>query len=153
MEQTWKSSMRASISDVLGTMFYSPVEFDDETPQENIAGHFFSEDYIFCKIVVSQDLSLSVFAAISKESLKEISADFTGNYDVSDQDCSETFKEMLNMICGGALANSYGDSDFKLGIPKIVSLSSLKKEIDTQKDGKTFLKGDLLNGEIMVVTF
>ena len=152
MDQKWKESMKASISEVLSTMFYSPVEFEQDTSMEEIEAFFSSEDVVVCKIEISAEVVIKIFAGVSSSALDEMSIDFTGKEEITKEDSEGTFKEMLNMICGGALADTFGNSEFKLGIPQIVEPGFVKKDLKGDLKTKIILKGNLLNGEIGVVT-
>lgn len=152
MDQTWKNSMRGSISEVLGTMFFSPVDFDDSASSSDIFSKFKSSGFIKCMISISGEISTKVLLAIPKDTLEEMSADFTGKNEVNDEDVNGTLKEMLNMICGEALAESYGDKDYVLGIPEIIDNDLAEKCLKENSDAMTLLKGNLLNGEIAVIS-
>lgn len=152
MEQKWMDSMKDSISEVLGTMFYSPVEFEKNKKIEDINSFFSRSDVVICRINVSGGIDIAVFTGIEETTLREMAMDFTGKFELTEEDSHGTFKEMMNMICGGALADSYGDSEFKLGIPEIVSEDLYKKSVESEGKEAAVLKGNLLNGEIAFIT-
>lgn len=140
--------MKDSIFEVLSTMFFTPVEFDENALPEDIFDFFNQENSNICKIKIEGENGIILYGVLTKESIYDLARDFTCKDDVSESDCEGTFKEIFNMICGGVLASSHFGSDHRLTIPEVVSKEVFLKEIEKYKEEKIFLKGLLLNGEL-----
>jgi len=144
--------MKDSISEVLSSMFFSPVEFDENCTLNDAVSFFKPKNVVISKISVSGDVSLILYSAFLFQSLEELTKDFTGREKVEEQDCMETFKEMLNMIIGSVLADCYKGNDYRLNIPEILNYSSFINEYKSSKENKDFIKVNLLNGEAVFLT-
>ncbi|MGM0417177.1 MAG: chemotaxis protein CheX [Thermodesulfobacteriota bacterium] len=152
MKQNWNRLMKDSISEVLSSMFFSPVEFDENCSLNYAVPFFKSKSTVISEISVTGDVNVKLYSAFLYKSLEELTKDFTGREKVGGNDCMETFKEMLNMIIGSVLADCYKGSDYRLNIPEILNYSSFINEFQSVKENTDLIKVNLLNGEAVFLT-
>lgn len=132
MMKELKSAMTASISDVLETMFYMPLECDDAV-RRNLKELFDQSDLRFCRLDFSGKLSGRFIMMIPESLLVTMAADFMGEdtRTIKRQHSDGIIKEVLNMVAGHMFSNMDSKSEFKLGIPEIVDdpdvIASLKQ--------------------------
>jgi len=127
--KTLTSAMKASISDVLETMFFLPLELSDDAQFEKwwASGR---KDLLVAKLCFKGPVSGTFFFFIPKDLGLSLAANFMGEEegDVSREQVEDTVKEILNMISG----NSFGTWDdqqvFDLGIPKIVHFEEAERD-------------------------
>lgn len=120
------SAMKHSISDVLETMFFLPVDFSDfvsiktlwDSEKDNILAAGLNFDGPFsggCVFYIPEPLAES------------ITADFMGKgkEDISFDEIKETVKEMINMITGNLFSLYDPEAVFSLGVPEQVDLDDV----------------------------
>ena len=123
------SAMKASISDVLETMFFLPLELSDDVPFEKWWSSC-RKDLLVAKLCFNGPVSGTFFFFIPKDLGLSLAANFMGEEEgaVSQEQVEDTVKELLNMISG----NSFGIWDdqqvFDLGIPEIVNFEEAEKD-------------------------
>jgi CheY-specific phosphatase CheX len=120
-KQSLMASMRASISEVMETMFFLPLEFEDG---RNVNEILRSADggTLACKLAFSGPFSgLSCFLIPAKVA-QALTANFMGQDTdrVTEEQMAGTVKEMLNMITGKGFSLYDNQAVFKLGIPEIM---------------------------------
>ncbi len=130
MKTQLMKAMKTSISEVLETMFFLPVEFG-QTAALSRAG-LDAQDTIACRLAFSGDISGHMILAAPEILVLEMAENFMGEPrdQLSREHLTGTLKEMLNMVCGNALRKTPGKTPFKLGIPDIADLSKISS--DTQ---------------------
>lgn len=115
------ATMMTSISEVMETMFYSPVEIQEQTqPLQKAMTRF--TPFKTSLIRFTGDFSGQVMLAIPVELLKEMTENFMGESEehLTDEYLSGTLTESLNMISGNGLKNLESSVPFELGIPEAV---------------------------------
>ena len=130
-------AMRASISEVLGTMFFQMVQIvnTDGTLQE-----WFAQEHplLGATLDFGGPWAGSFYLFIPVDAANSITANFLGLNagEVDEEQQNDTVKEMLNMIGGGLLSIYDQKGAFKLGIPKLIEKSDLSFENfdDLQED-------------------
>lgn len=147
-KDTLTTLMKDSIFEVLSTMFFTPVEFDETAVIDDILDSFEKEDSAICKIGIQGEYGIVLYGVLEKEAICELARDFTCKDDISASDCEGTFKEVFNMICGGVLASSHFGSDYRLTIPEIIDKELFVEELRKYTGEKIFLRGFLLNGDL-----
>ena len=108
----WEQVLKDVISEVLETMFFVMVEF-----QEHVAGGR-CFDYESEISLLDHDGSLSISLQVSQKFAGMITANFLGMEEnqVKDDDLKDSLRELANMI-GGAYNAHIGGADRQLGLP------------------------------------
>lgn len=140
MEKAAKmKAMKASISNVLETMFYQMVQIvDDECSLQ--AWFAPGQSLIGATLNFSGPSAGSFYILIPVDVANEITANFLG-LDAGEIDAgqrTDTVKEALNMISGGMLSVIDPQGAFKLEIPEMIAKDDLSH--DKLKD----LQGDVI---------
>ncbi len=106
-------AMKNSISEVLETMFFLPVDFSDTVNAEEI-------QMSVTKLDFSGPFSGSFVLFIPEELAVSLTANFLGKdkEKVSQDNVIETSKEVINMIAGSTFANLDDQAVFDLNIPE-----------------------------------
>jgi len=113
--------MKASISEVMETMFFLPFEFEDGGDVNEILRNT-DGGTLACKLAYTGPFSgLSCFL-IPVKVAKELTANFLGEDKerVTELHMAGTVKEILNMITGKAFSLYDNQAMFRLGIPEIM---------------------------------
>ena len=128
MKTQLMKAMKTSISEVMETMFFLPVEFA-QTAALSAAG-LDAQDTMACRLAFSGDVSGQVILAAPESLVREMAENFMG--EPRDQFTREhltgTLKEMLNMVCGNALRHTQASTPFALGIPEVIDLSEIAQD-------------------------
>ena len=140
------SAMKNSISDVLETMFFLPVDFDDsvsldgfwDTDKDKITAARLDFDGPlsgYCILYIPEKLSVS------------ITADFMGKEekDISNEQAMGTLMEITNMITGNAFSLYDPESVFNLGVPELVGLDDFHKDLNGSENKISISIGTLEN--------
>jgi len=121
MMKTLKTAMTTSISEVLETMFYLPVEIGEESTLIQ-SGMDMDLPNLACQLNFIGDFSGNFTLVIPKNLLEEITEDFMGESreSLEEEHLLGTLTEILNMICGNALKKIKSNIPFDLDIPKVI---------------------------------
>lgn len=122
------SAMKNSISDVLGTMFFLPVDFDDSV--SIIESWNLNKDKIIAaKLNFDGPLKGYCIFYIPEKLAVSITADFMGKGKgvISSNQMKETVKEITNMIAGNMFSLFDSEAVFNLGLPELVGLDDFHK--------------------------
>ncbi len=113
MAQEWEQVLGDVISEVLETMFFAMVEFEECGP-----GRPF--DYESQIRLINHKGRIVISLRVSEEFVRMITANFLGieEYQVKDDDLEDSLKELANMVGGGYHAR-VNDPDWQLGIPRV----------------------------------
>ena len=105
--------MKDVISEVLETMFFAMVEFDECEP-----GRPF--DYESEIHLVSDKQRIAISLRVSGEFARMITANFLGieEYQVNEDDLEDSLNELANMVGGGYHAH-INDPAWQLGLPRV----------------------------------
>ncbi len=141
MKKNLKTAMMASISNVLETMFFMPIEFDEQVDLEAV-GLIGEGKTTVCSLNFKGKFSGYFILFMPEKLLFTITENFMGmeKDEINKDHINGTVKELLNMVAGGTFTNFDDTLDFQLGIPDRIHLDSLP-----ESDQKT---GD---NEILVV--
>lgn len=120
--KTIMTAMKTSISEVMETMFFLPVEFVDEPATKQIKALKGKESKA-CRLDFSGDCSGSVFLLTPRQLLMEMAENFMGESggSIGEMLLDGTLAEAVNMMAGNALRKVKSAVPFELGIPKLVS--------------------------------
>ncbi|MEA1969224.1 MAG: chemotaxis protein CheX [Thermodesulfobacteriota bacterium] len=118
--------MKTSISEVMETMFYLPVEFKEESTlsQSKLDEN---KPNMICQLEFSGDFSGYVTLLIPEDLLFEMTENFMGESleHLENEHVEGTLTETLNMICGNALSRVDSKVPFELKIPKVIKDSKI----------------------------
>ncbi len=119
-------AMMDSTSEVMETMFYFPVEFEEESEFLNIAAMAEKEPCLACFIGFSGEFSGSFTLVMPENLLMEMAVNFLGEpeHRITHEHLTGTLTETLNMICGNALTRFTDKEPFNLELPRITSIPS-----------------------------
>lgn len=132
MKKMLMKAMMTSISEVMETMFFLPVEFDDESTLLKCSLN--KEKTIACRLTFNGDVSGSLAIVAPINLVAEMAENFMGEAKglLTDEHFSGTLTEMLNMVCGNALSKTESKVPFELSIPEEIDATQFsKKEIFT----------------------
>jgi CheY-specific phosphatase CheX len=117
--------MMTSTSEVMETMFYLPVEFQNEPAVLNGLDNF--TPHTACELKFSGDVSGRVTLVIPKDLLSEMTENFMGESrdNLKEEHLFGTLTETLNMICGNALSRVDSKIPFELDIPDMIDALKL----------------------------
>lgn len=119
MDQIWTTALRESISEVFSTMFFMVPE-EDESLAQSLAGNQArgwlegwlevtrGQDKVRVWVWAPPDLAGELAANILSLEADDISAD----------DMTDAFKEMLNMVVGRLLTVVDSKSEWRMGLPQ-----------------------------------
>ncbi len=129
MKKMLMTAMEISISEVMETMFFLPVEFGEDTPlsQSSILKN---SPILACQLKFSGDVAGSLSILAPKELVGEMAENFMGEARdlLTDEHLSGTLTEMLNMVCGNALSKTESEVPYELGIPQVIDGSKISEE-------------------------
>lgn len=121
MEKMLITAMKASISEVMETMFFMPVEFVD-VPEQSRIELLKSGPNKSCRLDFSGDCAGSITLMIPQPLLIEMTENFTGESKdtFGEEFLDGTLTETVNMICGNTLRKVVAQKPFELGIPDLI---------------------------------
>ncbi len=113
MGSEWEQVLKEVISEVLETMFFAMVEFDQSEP----GNHPF--DYESEILLFNPEGQILISLQVSEEFARMTTADFLGigQDQLKDDDIEDSMKELANMIGGGYHAR-IDDAKWELGIAR-----------------------------------
>jgi CheY-specific phosphatase CheX len=113
MTRQWESVLKDVISEVLETMFFSLVEFEEGDSGQN------SFEYESRVCLFNQAGRMEISLSVSGGFAKMLTANFLGiNEDqVGEEDIQDSLRELTNMVGGGYHVRAE-TTDYELGIPK-----------------------------------
>ena len=122
------TAMKTSISEVMETMFYLPVEFGEESTLSQ-SGMDKNKPNMVCQLEFSGDFSGCFTLLIPKDLLSEMTENFMGESreNLEDEHLWGTLTEILNMICGNTLSKLDSKVPFKLDMPKVIDDSKISQ--------------------------
>jgi CheY-specific phosphatase CheX len=124
------TAMQTSISEVMETMFFLPVEFGKEIKTINEQMKHYGPN-MACYLNFSGDISGSITLLIPKNLIDEMAENFMGTpkEKLTHNHISGTLTETLNMICGNALKKVEAKTPFELGIPKKIEAEKISPKL------------------------
>lgn len=149
MIKDMKAAMATSISDVLETMFYMPLEFEDTGDPES-RGIFDTADLRVCKLDFKGAMTGYLAMMIPETLLVSMAVDFMGEdrENISRIHTDGIIKEVVNMVLGHLLSNIDEKKDFNLGIPQILEDGTLIQSIRKQLP-ECFVLAESIEGLLM----
>jgi CheY-specific phosphatase CheX len=132
MKKILMTAMKTSISEVMETMFFLPIEFGRKATLAQCGMD--KKNTMACRLAFKGDASGSVFLLAPEGSVVEMAENFMGESrdHLTSEHLSGTLTEMLNMACGNALSKTDSKVPFELGIPEMMDRSEIsEKEVFT----------------------
>ena len=124
MEKLLKKAMQASMSEVLGTMFYMPLEFETQESLEH-SGLLKTPGMQMASLGFKGALSGTLVFLVPRDLLQAMTADFMGERVVSAEQMAGTLKEIANMVAGNTFSTYDSAKEFCLGIPELITPSRM----------------------------
>ena len=132
MKKRLMTAMKTSISEVMETMFFLPVEFGREAPLAQCGMD--KKNNLACRLVFTGDFSGCLILMAPEIMATQMAGNFMGepSESLTQDHLSGTLTEMLNMVCGNALSKIGSKVPSELGIPEMMDVSEIfEKEIFT----------------------
>ncbi|WP_033397999.1 chemotaxis protein CheX [Desulfobacter curvatus] len=125
MKKVLMTAMTNSISEVMETMFFMPVEIGPETILNNSGIDL--NTALACRLSFTGDICGNIDVISPETLVTELASNFLGESkeDLTWEQQFGTLSEMLNMVCGNALKNVKCESPYKLGLPEKITGSDL----------------------------
>jgi chemotaxis protein CheY-P-specific phosphatase CheC len=115
------TAMKISISDVLETMFFLPLDFSDATNAQELWGDE-KDQMIAAKLNFDGPFSGHAVSYIPKKLAASVTADFIGKDEksISHEHINGTVKEIINIVVGNILSNLDPKKVFNLSVPELI---------------------------------
>ncbi len=115
---------KTSISEVMETMFFMPVEFEETSDLKEITSMKKNQTKV-CRLHFTGDHSGSVTLLAPRALLAEMTENFMGEPADSfiDELLEGTLKETVNMVGGNALRKIQASRPFELSIPELIPIA------------------------------
>jgi hypothetical protein len=130
----WKPVLKDVISEVLETMFFAMVDFEDGDAGDE------SFDYASQICLFNHTGRMEISLSTSHRFAKMITANFLGiNEDqVGEDDIQDSLKELTNMVGGGYHVRT-SNTEYELGIPRAWNIAAREQaKSGTQETGLHF---------------
>ena len=141
MIQNLKKAIVTSIFEVLETMLFMIVEFDEKSAlaECNIIGQ---DKITGCMLKFTGPISGTFILWVPDDQLHSMTADFMGLAPdkLIDEHTSGTIKEVINMVAGNAFGKYDDKVEFKLGIPELLKKGNNEKMIKEKGSDEIFIK-------------
>jgi CheY-specific phosphatase CheX len=125
MKKILMTAMTNSISEVMETMFFMPVEIGPETTLNDCGIDL--DKALACRLKFTGDVSGNINIISPRPLVAELASNFLGESqdELTKEQQFGTLSEMLNMVCGNALKNVKCQTPYKLDIPEKIVASDL----------------------------
>ncbi|MDY6986641.1 MAG: chemotaxis protein CheX [Thermodesulfobacteriota bacterium] len=129
-------AMKTSISEVLETMFFLPLEFPDSERGDDLWGSEKSHG-VMSKLSFSGPIEGYFVLFVPEDVALSITGNFLGTDEksVSQEEIEGTVKEIINMIAGSTFCNYDDQAVFSLGIPVVVHESEVPRNGPNWEEG------------------
>ena len=127
MMKTFLTAMMTSISEVMETMFYLPVEFDQNLTLIQSGMDKDRQSMRACQLEFTGAFSGCFTLLIPNDLLLEMTENFMGESRerLEEVHAVGTLTETLNMICGNTLSRLNSSPPLELDIPKVMDPSNI----------------------------
>ncbi len=125
-----KKMMTTSISEVLETMFFMALEFDDSENLDN-CGILHEKNVRVCQLVFKGEFSGHFSIFIPEQILISMAVDFMGEEkeNITREHSDGIIKEVINMVAGNMFSAYDNQVEFQLGIPEMVATDTFLAEV------------------------
>ncbi len=153
MIKNLKAAMMASISEVLETMFYMSLDFDDHKTLKNM-DILQNGVPMACRLDFAGPFSGCFLLIIPEKLLIEMSQNFMGieEVEIKQQQLEGTIKELTNMIAGNTFSTLNDQIEFNLSIPEIVDIQTLSSQYMTNNGKEVEIITETTGGFLAVKT-
>ncbi len=143
-----KMMMTTSISEVLETMFFMALEFDDYATLED-SGLLNEDNVRSCILSFNGDFSGHFTIFIPETILVTMAIDFMGEEkeNITREHSDGIIKEVINMVAGNMFAALDNQAEFDLGIPEMVDSGSFLSEI-AKSQPKDLVLAESIDGHL-----
>ncbi len=147
------TAMKTSISEVLETMFFLPLDFPEDLNFEEEIKTGDDNPLVSSKIDFSGPIEGTMFFIIPWKLACSLTANFLGieEDEVDQQGVDGTVKELLNMITGKAFSAYDDQLVFNLGIPEILEKNELLNKKPWQLDSAIRLLIDTVDAKLGLI--
>jgi len=120
------TAMKNSISEVLETMFFLPLDFPGSDMWD--LSNLDKEDTMVSRLSFTGPFDGYFIFFIPKEPASSLTADFLGKdiESISRDHVTDTVKETLNMLAGNTFRNYDDLAVFDLGFPELIDLDDIR---------------------------
>ena len=132
-----REAMKDSISEILETMFFTPVEFS-ENQDLNVLIRSQEEPVLSAQLIFHGPFGGN-FSVFAPESLaKELAVNLLGleGEDLDKEQTEATLKELLNMVAGKTFSLYDRQSVFDLGVPDMIKASEFAPMAPDSQEGE-----------------
>jgi len=137
MEKNLMTAMKTSISNVLETMFFLPLEFLEKAVEAEAFLNAGKNEMLVVKLNYKGPFAGCFVLFIPGGLARSFAVDFLGTDDesISMDQVGEVAKEIVNMIAGGTFSHYDDSAVFQLDIPETVSFKKvIKNDSGAQKE-------------------
>ncbi len=129
MKKILMTAMMTSISEVMETMFFLPVEFGEASATDQ-SGLDQDKSTLASRLTFTGDVSGNLSIMAPGDLIGEMAENFMGEprEELTDEHFSGTLTEMLNMVCGNALSKTESKMPFELGIPEMIDDAAFSEQ-------------------------
>jgi CheY-specific phosphatase CheX len=140
--------MKTSISEVLETMFFLPIDFSDASGSEGLWKEN-SVELAVARITFEGPFAGRFDFVIPMELALSTTAGFLGKDEesVSPDHAHETIKEIANMVAGNTFSHYDNQAVFDLGIPELIRFDEFAESLSGPED-TIFISCDTLDGNL-----
>lgn len=150
-KQKLLQAAKTSISEVLETMFFLPIDHTDIVEASVLSG-VIKDDMELVEVGFSGMFSGTFLLVIPDELALFLTASFLGSIEekVLPEHVTETKKEMANMICGNTFTHFNNQVEFDLGIPEIVRAQDALKRSGSGCAGEIIYQSHTLEKSLFI---
>ena len=129
MTLEWEPVLKEVISEVLETMFFAMVDFEDMESADQLFDYESEID------LVNHNGRMAIHLRVSEAFAKMITANLLGIEEdkVNDDFLEDSLRELANMVGGGYHAHM-NSTEWQLGIPKACRIAPERKDADFSAD-------------------
>jgi len=128
MKKILMTALKTSISEVMETMFFLPIEFGKDATLAQCGMD--KKNTMACRLTFTGDASGTLILLAPENLVAEMAENFMGESrdQLTSEYLSGTLTEMLNMVCGNALSKTNSKVPFELGIPEMMDTSEISEK-------------------------
>jgi len=151
MIQELKKAIITSISDVLETMFFMVIEFDESETVEKSKIFDIQKAY-GCFLKFRGPFSGKFIIFIPEDLLVEMAMDFMGeeSENITWQHTEGTIKEVINMVAGNTFGHYDDTIEFNIGIPELIKKEDIKDVYNSDREEGLFFRVNTGKREIVL---
>jgi CheY-specific phosphatase CheX len=149
MKNRLKAAMKTSISEVLETMFFISLEFDESGRFDDFIQSA-KNDLLASRLSFGGDLSGYFFFFTPESVLLTITENFLAQdrYSITKNHVDGTLKEITNMIAGSTFSRFDKHALFNLNIPEVIDINSRSETLNDVPHEQIFFLINSLEGRL-----